>query len=276
VDLRRVLSQNNDICTPGRDTALLCQHMIAPLLFAVALTGDWIGTSSCTNRTLLPACRDENVDYHLTERRAGVVHILMDRVVDDKPDKNVSLPWTIASGSVDVDGDGVPDEIRVETPDGMRHVPLLPCAGCDDAVEGHFFAVVRLSKSGRTVRTPVIDHFPNKPLWSFPTNTGNSHLAIADYNGDGRPDFNLGQFTNSNKWEYVLFTIHADGRVEKYALDKPEIYVSPGGEPSTAKIEAIPGGIRFRDFGNAGEHPGWATMTCLWHADRGEFRCSMR
>ena len=190
--------------------------------------------------------------------------------------KNVSLPWTIASGRVDVDGDRVPDGIRVETPDGMRHVPLLPCAGCDDAVGGHFVAVVRLSKSGRTVRTPVIDHFPNQPIWWFPTNTGHSRLAIADYNGDGRPDFNLGQFTNSNKWEYVLFTIHVDGRVEKYALDKPEIYVSPGGEPSTAKIEAIPGGIRFRDFGNAGEHPGWATMTCLWHADRGEFRCSMR
>jgi len=95
-------------------------------------------------------------------------------------------------------------------------------------------------------------------------------LAIADYNGDGAPDFNLGQFTNSVKWEYGLFTLRKGGRVAM--LESPEIYVSPGGEPSTDRIEAVPGGIRFEDFGNAGESPGWWVFTCRWKG--AAFECS--
>ena len=183
--------------------------------------------------------------------------------------------WVAAAGRVDVDGDGIKDRIRIESTDAKRHIDEEPCAGCGDQVRGHFAAVVTLSKSGRTVRTPVLDH-AKYPEWWFWTSTRSSPLAIADYNHDGRPDFNLGQFTNSNKWEYVLFTVHADGRVEPYAIDKPEIYVAPGDEPSTAKIEVIPGGMRFRDFGNAGDQPGWWTFTCRWLADRGEFTCESR
>jgi hypothetical protein len=60
--------------------------MITPLLFAIALAGDWTGTSLCTNLKLLPACHDENVVYHLTEPRANVVHIAADKIVNGKPE----------------------------------------------------------------------------------------------------------------------------------------------------------------------------------------------
>lgn len=182
--------------------------------------------------------------------------------------------WVAAAGRVDVDGDGIKDRIRIESADAQRYIDELPCAGCGDQMSGRFDAMVTLSKSGRTVRTPLLDH--EYPEWWFWTWSAKSTLAIADYNHDGRPDFNLGQFTNSNKWEYLLFTIHEDGRVEPYAIDKPEIYVASDDEPSTAKIEVIPGGMRFRDFGNAGDQPGWWTFTCRWLPKRGEFKCEGR
>jgi hypothetical protein len=51
---------------------------------AVALAGDWHGTSLCTNLKLLPGCHDEVVVYHLTPN-GGKVHIAADKIVDGKP-----------------------------------------------------------------------------------------------------------------------------------------------------------------------------------------------
>ena len=181
------------------------------------------------------------------------------------------LLWTVAAGKVDIDGDGVIDRIRIESRDAVRYQDPEPCGSCGDHIDGHFEAVVELS-SKRIVRTPVFIHNSDEELWFW--NKPTSHLAISDYNGDGRPDFNLGQYTNTTKWEYALFTIQPDGHVEPLSLHEPEIYVSPGGEPSTERIEAIPGGFRFRDFGNAGESPGWWTFTCQWQKERRTFRCS--
>src|SRR5262245_9740438 len=68
--------------------------MIAPLFFAIALTGDWAGTSLCTDRKALPACKDEPFVYHITEPRETVVHVVMDKVVDGKLDYMGELDMT--------------------------------------------------------------------------------------------------------------------------------------------------------------------------------------
>ena len=60
--------------------------MTFPLLLALALAGDWTGTSICTNRKLLPACHDEVVVYHFTPRGADKVHLVADKIVDGKPE----------------------------------------------------------------------------------------------------------------------------------------------------------------------------------------------
>src|SRR5258707_2715064 len=60
--------------------------MIIPLLFAVAVAGDWIGTSTCTDRKLLPACHDEVVIYHFTPKGEDKVHVVADKIVDGKPE----------------------------------------------------------------------------------------------------------------------------------------------------------------------------------------------
>ena len=137
---------------------------------------------------------------------------------------------------------------------------------------GHFVASVTLSKSHRTVSTPVADHPQISGTMSF-LNMRTAPPYFGDYNGDGRPDFNLGQFANSVNLAYTLYTIHRDGSVEQYALDKPEIFVADD-QPSTKLIEPIPGGMRFHDFANAGYPTGWFLFTCHWQADRKAFRCS--
>lgn len=41
-----------------------------------------------------------------------------------------------------------------------------------------------------------------------------------DYNGDGRIDFNLGQYRTSNGWLYWLFTISPLGKVSLLKVSK--------------------------------------------------------
>ncbi len=48
----------------------------------------------------------------------------------------LTAPWIVAAGKVDVDGDAVPDRIRIEARDGCFVKERLPCAGCGDSVEG--------------------------------------------------------------------------------------------------------------------------------------------
>jgi len=60
--------------------------MILPLLFAVAVAGDWTGTSLCTDLKALPACHDETVIYHFTKISESKVHVAADKIVAGKPE----------------------------------------------------------------------------------------------------------------------------------------------------------------------------------------------
>ena len=59
--------------------------MIIALLFAVAVTGDWTGTSICTNLERLPACHDEVALYHFSPR-GNKVHLVAEKIVGGKPE----------------------------------------------------------------------------------------------------------------------------------------------------------------------------------------------
>lgn len=55
---------------------------------------------------------------------------------------------------------------------------------------------------------------------------GAFELAWADYNGDGQPDFTLGQWGGSNGDVYALYTLNAQNAIEKLKLDRAELYIA--------------------------------------------------
>jgi hypothetical protein len=147
-----------------------------------------------------------------------------------------------------------------------------PSAQCEDRWEGTAIAIVTLP-NGTTVETPLTALF-NRPFLAFCKHSGSpSPLAIADYNGEGHVHFNLGQFENSNKWEYRLFTVLSSGRVAALALPKGAIYVAAPDDPSTEQIHAVPGGFQYPDFGNCctDEEMGWWLFTMRWNKPTGSF-----
>src|SRR5436305_6942951 len=58
--------------------------MILSLFFAIAVAGDWTGTSVCTDLQALPACHDETVIYHITKISDVKVHTVADKIVNGK------------------------------------------------------------------------------------------------------------------------------------------------------------------------------------------------
>lgn len=179
-------------------------------------------------------------------------------------------PWVAAAAWLDVDG--AFDALRVETRRPEFLDDPVPCATCGRRVEGRFELVVTLSRTHRTVRSPVFLHAPGETLWFW--RQPPAVLVAGDYDGDGQPEINLGQPANGVNWEYGLFTVRRDGTAVRLAKDAPEIALAPGGTPSTPGIVAVPGGLRFSAFGNGGERSGWWTFTCLWQAAAGIFTCA--
>lgn len=50
---------------------------------------------------------------------------------------------------------------------------------------------------------------------------GDWSVVFADYDRDGRIDFNLGRYAGCNGWRYDLFTVDASGRVRRLLTTRP-------------------------------------------------------
>jgi len=184
-------------------------------------------------------------------------------------------PYVVAETDVDVDADGKPDHVAIVSDDVVAIVDEEPCAGCGDRVVGRFYAAVTPSRRGRTVRSAIF-HSRRGEAWWFWRTDFPAALVSAHYSGDGLVEFNLGQFVNGSKWEYQLFSVRRDGKVARLALDSPEIYTDARGAPSTDAIETTRAGLRFRDFGNAGERTGAWVFDCAWDARARRFDCTAK
>lgn len=75
--------------------------------------------------------------------------------------------------------------------------------------------------------------------------SGKFDLAMADYNNDGRPDFTIGQFANSNGAVYEIYSLNERGEIQKLKSDR-ELYVADH-SPSILlnQIDAASFSIRF-------------------------------
>jgi hypothetical protein len=111
--------------------------MIAPLLFAIAVAGDWTGTSLCTNLKALPACHDETVLYHFKELSETKVHVVADKIVNGKAE---------TMGEFDMARDG--SRLTYEMVDGQKRRSLWDFHVDSDRITG----TLKLLPGGEIVR----------------------------------------------------------------------------------------------------------------------------
>lgn len=87
--------------------------------------------------------------------------------------------------------------------------------------EGEFVIEVA-DESGRTVATTSLNAMYGEPLTFYSPFT----IWFDDYNGDGDPDFTIGQKASTNGNLYRLFTLRSDGRVEPLPVEGEPLFIS--------------------------------------------------
>ncbi|BEQ13259.1 hypothetical protein FAK_03250 [Desulfoferula mesophila] len=124
-------------------------------------------------------------------------------------------PQVIAQAQADLDGDGRTETLEVLLLQGERRDDAEPWCGAGDKWEGRFALRVRRGPAVLTQARWESLIYPRCSVaadesfffWAPLT------LHLADYNGDGHPDFSLGVYGNCNGNFYRLFTLGPDGRL---------------------------------------------------------------
>lgn len=122
-------------------------------------------------------------------------------------------PVVIASAQADLDGDGLSETLEVVLLQGRRFLDAEPWCGAGDKWEGGFALRVRRGEALLDQRAWGELFYPagnaEEPAFFWAPLT----LVLADYNGDGRPDFNLGAYGSCNANLYRLFSLTPQGRL---------------------------------------------------------------
>lgn len=172
-----------------------------------------------------------------------------------------SAPRTIAEARADVNRDGKPETISVMMDSGGPVKGEKLC-DCDDVLEGTFSVTVTFP-DGRRVATPLTPFFGKETLslcgrpWS---------LTLADYDGDGVSDFNLGQFDDCNAWRYRLFSFDAEGRATELSVPGGTLRVCDRAN-STANI-FLKGNVLQYTTRTGGEEGHYETLNLKWDKTR--------
>ena len=89
---------------------------------------------------------------------------------------------------------------------------------------------------------------------------GKFQFHLADYNGDGSPDFTLGQYADSNGYWYRLYTIKSSGL---YQLPTAQLFVSGFTTYSPSFTLMKPNGFQIKYYDNSKAE--WFRATYEWN-----------
>jgi hypothetical protein len=161
-------------------------------------------------------------------------------------------PVVISESAYDVDHDGVKEIIQIVLEQGRRYRDVEPWCGKGEKWEGQF--TIRLIKGSRAVTRQSLNELlmPDGEAEDIFLWTPRFSLVFNDYNGDGKIDFNLGQYGNCNGNSYQLFTIDANGTVTKLPIaERRGFFVSEKNRSnSTNAIRIVNGGLEFTYYDN--------------------------
>lgn len=167
---------------------------------------------------------------------------------------------TLTRTLIDANRDGKADTLSVEMTHGRRFVDSEAWCGNGEKYEGSFAFVVDFQ--GKRVETSVDSLLGVDSLWFH---TEPWQLAVSDYNGDGRMEFNLGQYASCVGWDYWMFAIRPSGTVD---LVSGRFMVADF-VASTDKLMRVPNGFRAEQYDRV--HGRNVEITFRWDSDDGMF-----
>ncbi|MCF8034780.1 MAG: hypothetical protein K9K66_14065 [Desulfarculaceae bacterium] len=158
----------------------------------------------------------------------------------------------IARLEADLDGDGAAEVLELVMLSGQRVKDREPWCGAGEKWRGRF--ELRVGRGDI-----VLDRRGFAALFWPPEGQGEEaffwaplKIITADYNGDGRLDFNLGQYGSCNGNLYRIFGLGPDGRLRELPLATGgALFVSGAGRAnSTGAIRARGGVISAPAYDN--------------------------
>lgn len=136
-------------------------------------------------------------------------------ILDHSPGKVISRT------AIDIDRIGTTDTVKIELRSGRLVRDGKNWCGAGLKYVGTFELEVHLDGRVESFSLNKLFHTDSE-LWfraspyeaGLPEQPVSWSILFDDYNGDGQPDFTLGQYGGCNGWYYHLFTISKTGEVE--------------------------------------------------------------
>jgi hypothetical protein len=161
-------------------------------------------------------------------------------------------PIVISESFYDIDHDGEKETIQIVMEKGRHYLDKESWCGKGEKWEGRF--TIRTIKGLHVITRQSLNELllPNSPeeeIFFWKPRFG---LVLRDYNGDGRIDFNLGQYGSCNGNFYQLFSINPNGTTERLPVaDSGGLFVSDAKRRnSTEAIRSVNGGIECTYYDN--------------------------
>lgn len=166
----------------------------------------------------------------------------------------------VAEAVRDFDGDGRGDTLALVMVEGRRYRDTTAWCGRGEKYEGEFILRVRMADGRSTVRPLDLDG-----AGFF--RAGDRRIVFDDYDGDGRLDFNLGQYASCVGSSYRLYTVDPSGRV-RALLDPGRELMILAFRNSTDRVVPVAGGIEFCRYDRS---RGYLRVRYRWDGERGVF-----
>jgi hypothetical protein len=186
----------------------------------------------------------------------------------NQPAKLASV--VITSSMFDIDGDGQKERVELLMTSGKRITEEeMNCSPTYRGFQGRFSIVFQVA--GKRVEHPLNRYFADEEM-TFRNERW--VIRFADYNHDGRPDFNIGQYENCNGYLYKLFSVAPNGEVTPLKIEGHEngIFVSAI-DNSTGQIKVTREGFSVQSYNNNPESrcPGNCLTTFAWKSEKQQF-----